>query len=92
MHWWLGSLTELHWQHLDGDWAVYDDGSGQTLAVDAVGAAVLMALESGCSTEAAIEAQVRADLQAPETTDLSTQIAQALAFLQQLGLVEASAP
>lgn len=90
MQWRLGGLTVLHWQHLDGDWAVYDDGSGLTMAVDPVVAAALMALESGCTTPETIEAQVRADLQAGADPDLGPQIAEGLAFLAELGLVEAA--
>lgn len=92
MRWRLGGLTVLHWQHLDGDWAVFDSGSGQTLAADPVLAATMMALESGCESLSAIEAQVRADLQADRDPDLLTRVEEALAFLQQLGLADAVAP
>ncbi len=91
MHWRLGGRTSLHWQYFDGDWVIYDDGSGQTIAADPIMAASLMALESGCSTLAEIEAQVRQDLQSELGEDLSGQLATGLEFLSQLGLVEAVA-
>jgi len=89
-HWRLGGLTALHWQHFDGDWVIFDDGSGQTIAADPVMAAVLMALESGCTTVDDIEAQVRRDLEAHPSTELTPQLSEGLAFLLQLGLVEAA--
>ncbi|RZL40628.1 MAG: hypothetical protein EOP35_00345 [Rubrivivax sp.] len=91
IHWRLGGLTSLHWQHFDGDWVIYDDGSGQTLAADPVIAGALMALESGCSTLADIEAQVRRDLQIDADGDLNERLADGLAFLSQIGLIEAGA-
>lgn len=90
LNWRLGGLTSLHWQHFDGDWVIYDDGSGQTIAADPVMAAALMALEGGCTTAPDIEAQVRHDLQADPATELTTQLSEGLAFLLQLGLVEAT--
>jgi hypothetical protein len=93
MRWRLGGLTVLHWQHFDGDWAVFDSGSGQTLAADPVLAATLMALEGGCETLGDIEAQVRADLPAElDAADLLNRVEEALAFVQQLGLAEVVAP
>ncbi|MFG6442341.1 HPr-rel-A system PqqD family peptide chaperone [Roseateles sp. LKC17W] len=88
MPWRLGGLTALRWRHLDGDWVIYDTGSGQTLAVDALMAAALMALESGCSGLADIEAQVCADLGVAADAGLRTQLQDGLAFFEQLGLVE----
>ena len=87
--WRLAGLSALHWQHFDGDWVIYDDGSGQTIATDPVMAATLMALEGGCSTLADIEAQVRSDLQSALGDELAAQLGDGLEFLVQLGLVEA---
>lgn len=92
MRWRLRGLTSLHWLHLGEDWAIYDDGSGQTITVDPVMAATLMALEGGCATPAEIEAQVRHDLQSDLDDGLAAQLAEGLAFLQHLGLVEAATP
>lgn len=88
MHWRLGGLASLHWQYFDGDWVIYDDGSGQTLVADPVMAAAMMALESGCSSSVDIEAQVRHDLPANLIDDLSSRLADGLTFLHQIGLVE----
>lgn len=89
MRWRLAGLTALHWQHFDGDWVIYDDGSGQTIAADPVMAATLMALEGGCSTLADIEAQVGRDLPAARGDELAAQLTDGLDFLVQLGLVDA---
>lgn len=89
MLWRFSGLASLHWKHFDGDWVIYDEGSGQTLAADPLLAATLMALESGCGTFAEIEGQVLQDLQSNPSAELTTQLADGLMFLQQLGLVAA---
>lgn len=88
MRWRLTGLVALHWLHLDGGWVVYDEGSGQTLALDAVVAGSLMALESGCSQAADIEAQLRHDLQCDAGFPLTEQVLEGLAFLHQVDLIE----
>lgn len=88
MRWRLTGLAALHWLHLDGDWVVYDEGSGQTLALDSVTAGSLMALEGGCSQLADIAAQVRQDLQCEDGVLPTEQVAEGLAFLNQIGLIE----
>lgn len=90
MSWRLTGLAVLHWLYLDGDWVVYDEGSGQTLALDSVTAGSLMALEGGCSQLADIAAQVRSDLHCDDAALPTDQIAEGLAFLDQIGLIEPS--
>lgn len=86
--WAFNPLAALHWQHFDGEWVIFDEGSGQTFVLDALMAAALMALESGCRTEAEISQQMRVDLPSSGTEALAEQLVQGMEFLAQLGLVE----
>lgn len=95
MRWQLSGRARLHWRHLDGDWLIFDEASGQTLAADAVGAAALMALEEGIArSPAEIEQQVVGDLELDDTQALAAlpeRLAETLKFLAGLGLVESLA-
>ena len=86
--WTFNPLVALHWQHFDGDWVIFDEGSGQTFVVDSVVAATLTAMESGCFTEAEITRQILVDLPVSEGAALAGQMVQGLDFMAQLGLVE----
>ena len=87
--WTLNPLVALYWQHFDGDWVIYDEGSGQTFVVDA-----LMALESGCATEPEIAQQIVADMALSDLTGTAPhllQMVQGLEFMAQMGVLEAVA-
>jgi len=86
--WAFNPLAALHWQHFDGEWVIFDEGSGQTFVVDGVMAAALMALESGCRSDAEIFRQILVDLPDADAPGLADQVAQGMDFLAQLGLVE----
>lgn len=86
--WTFNPLVALHWQHFDGDWVIFDEGSGQTLAVDAVIAAALMSMQAGCSTELEITRQILSDMPLVDATGLADQLAIGLEFMAQLGLIE----
>lgn len=92
--WTLNPLVALYWQHFDGDWVIYDEGSGQTFVVDALMAAALMALESGCATEPEIAQQIVADMALSDLTGTAPhllQMVQGLEFMAQMGVLEAVA-
>jgi PqqD family protein of HPr-rel-A system len=86
--WTFNALTALHWQHFEGEWVIFDEGSGQTFVLDVVIAAALMAVESGCRSDAEITQQVLADVPLGDASGLAERLAQGLEFLAQLGLLE----
>lgn len=89
MNWRLLDLTSLHWRFLDGEWAVFDEGTGQTLAADAVTAACLMALEAGLTTQPEIQARVLEDLAPEDEAGCLRLVDEALSWLVMLDLAVA---
>ena len=45
MAWQINALVTLHWRDWNGEWVVFDVGSGQTHQMDTLTATVLMLLE-----------------------------------------------
>jgi hypothetical protein len=88
MIWHLGELTRLHWRNFGNEWLIFDQGTGQTLLVDALSAAALMALEAaGPLPRAELERQVANDLDLPALAELSQVLSDNLQFLSEQRLV-----
>lgn len=87
MIWHLGELTRLHWRNFGSEWMLFDQGTGQTLLVDALSAAALMALEAGALPRAELERQVANDLDLPSLAELSQVLSDNLQFLSEQRLV-----
>jgi PqqD family protein of HPr-rel-A system len=75
--WGLTPQSVLHWLCFDGDWVIYDSGSGDTHALDAWMALVLDHVESGTDCASLLAVSLSRELgQAPEA--VQQPLAQAL--------------
>jgi PqqD family protein of HPr-rel-A system len=84
--WRLNPAADLHWRLLDDQWVVFESAAGGTHQLDALHAAVLMALETGRPMDmAALLSQVQTDLDQPTLT--VAHLAPALEQLAQLDLL-----
>ena len=90
--WRLDSLTELHWRQLDGEWLVFDSGSGDTHRFDVISASVLIRLEAGVQDVISLCEVLAGELQLSNSEDLSGRIEGLLEQLFRLGLIERVAP
>lgn len=88
MIWTLGAPGRLHWQNFGPEWVIFDQPSGQTLLIDTLSAAALMALETADMTLEAMRVQVAGDLELPASGSWLAELVENLAFLESLGLVE----
>ena len=88
----LISLVELQWRQLDGEWLVFDSGSGDTHHFDLISAAVLMCFEAGAQDLTSLCAALASELQLSNGEDLSGRIEALLEQLLRLGLIERIAP
>lgn len=57
--------VRLSWRHFDGEWAVYDAASGQTLQLDTLRAALLTAIEAAPVDLAELAEQLAAEVGEP---------------------------
>lgn len=89
--WQLNALSSLHFRFLDGSCLVYDSGSGQTLEINGVSTAVLIALEDQATQLTTLVTEVAASLEIPEK-EAETHVSEAISELSQLGLIYSDAP
>ncbi|WP_310386011.1 HPr-rel-A system PqqD family peptide chaperone [Roseateles sp.] len=87
MIWQLGELTRLSWRNFGTEWLLFDQGTGQTLLLDSLSAAALMALETGPLSGAEIEQQVASDLDLPAPAEHRAVLSESLRFLAELNLI-----
>jgi PqqD family protein of HPr-rel-A system len=92
LQWRLDILAELHWRALDGEWLLFDSGSGDTHHFDLVSAAVLMCLETDAQDLRSLCTVLTSELQLSNSDDLAAKIDGVLGQLLKLGLVERVAP
>ena len=90
--WRLDSLVELHWRQLDGEWLVFDSGSGDTHHFDVISAAVLICLEAGAEDPSSLCEVLAEELQLSKSEELSGRIEGLLEQLLRLRLIERVAP
>jgi PqqD family protein of HPr-rel-A system len=90
--WRLDPRAELHWRHFDGEWVVFDSGSGDTHQLDAISAAVLMCLESVPQDLDGLSQAIAGELNLANDADLARRIEQLIEQYTRLGLIEPSAP
>jgi PqqD family protein of HPr-rel-A system len=90
--WRLDSLAELHWRQLDGEWLVFDSGSGDTHRFDVISASVLICFEAGVHDVTGLCEVLAEELQLSKSEDLSGRIEGLLEQLLRLGLIERVAP
>lgn len=74
--------------HWDGDYLVYNPLSGHTHILDIESGEVLDAVMAGALDEAGICRRLGALLEVPEDDVLAVHVAEILAHLDQLGLIE----
>jgi PqqD family protein of HPr-rel-A system len=90
--WQLNGSTRLRWREFDGEWLVYDTGSGQTHVLDALGATVLDLIESGPQDSDQLIATLAQHMSAPDHASLACAVSAILQQLQALSLVELGSP
>jgi PqqD family protein of HPr-rel-A system len=90
--WRLDPLAELHWRQLDGEWLVFESGSGDTHHFDLISAAVLICLEAKALDLGGLCEVLAGELQLSNDEDLSARIEALLEQLLKLGLIERVAP
>jgi PqqD family protein of HPr-rel-A system len=86
--WRTNPAAGLRWRSFDGEWVVYDTGSGQTHLLDAFAAAVLGLVESAPQSEAELMSTLLEHLSAEERTSVPRALATILDQLKGVGLVE----
>jgi PqqD family protein of HPr-rel-A system len=84
----LNAATRLKWRHWDGQWVVYDVGSGQTHQFDALSAAVLGLIESGPHTRERLIETLAQQLETSALAVLSAAVDTILVQLDTLSLIE----
>jgi PqqD family protein of HPr-rel-A system len=90
--WRLDRRAELHWRHFDGEWVVFEAGSGDTHQLDPLAAAVLMCLESEAQDINELAEIIASELGMPLSADLTARMGQLIEQFTTLGLVEAVSP
>ena len=88
MTWQLNKLTSLHWLQWEGEWAVFDEGAGQTHQMNTLTAATLMTLESGPVSLSQLATEVAAELAIPIGEELDYALSGILKNLETAGLIE----
>lgn len=91
MSWRLNALAALHWRCWDGEWAVFDVGSGQTHQMDTLTAVTLILIESGAIDLPALLGLVSSELLLPNDLQLSIAVTDILKSLTGNGMLEATA-
>ena len=84
----LNPATHLRWREFDGEWVVYDAGSGQTHHLDAFSATVLTLIESAPLSEGQLLATLAEHLGAADPGPLPATLSSILQQLEALGLIE----
>ena len=89
--WIVNPATSLRWAELDGQWLVFDAGSGQTHLLDALTAAVLGEVEGAPVATAALVAVLADAMPGTSHESLTAAVSAALNILVATGMVEPSA-
>lgn len=89
--WIVNPATSLRWADLDGQWLVFDAGSGQTHLLDALTAAVLGEVEGEPVATAALVAVLADAMPGTSHESLAAAVSTALNSLVVTGMVEPSA-
>ena len=89
--WVLAAESALRWRQFDGEWVLYDLGSGNTSRLDPWPAAVLGLIESGCCSREDLLAELAAEVVTEDAAGLAALTDDALQRLTELGLVQTPA-
>ena len=87
-HWKLNALASLHWRQWEGEWVVFDEGSGQTHQMDTLTATALMAVDAFPISFQELESRVAESLLLSVTCELSDALHRISLGLQAIGLIE----
>lgn len=87
--WHLNPLASLSFRYFDGEWVVFDEGSGQTYVLDPVMAAALMVLEEGALNGQELVEGIAQELSLDQELTLF-RLDQVMAQFADFGLVSAS--
>lgn len=88
-YWSLHPLSLLNWRDLDGEWVVYDAGSGNTHHLPPLPAGVLMCIEAQPQQDAALLQSMHELFVQESRTELEQALTQSLAQLAALDLIVA---
>ncbi|MGM9515319.1 HPr-rel-A system PqqD family peptide chaperone [Roseateles sp. DB2] len=88
--WSLHPLAEFHWRCWGDDWVLFDNGSGQTLQLDALLTAALTELEQAPASLAELQQRLPRLLERPLPDEVWPGLAQGLGFLAEQGLLRHS--
>ena len=88
MTWQINALVTLHWRDWNGEWVVFDVGSGQTHQMDTLTATVLMLLEVAPAIEFELATLTADALSLPNDHALSSALSGILEGLRAAGLIE----
>lgn len=88
MTWQINGLVTLHWRDWNGEWVVFDVGSGQTHQMDTLTATVLMLLETAPASQFELAMLTADALSIPNDDRFSTALSGILDGLRSAGLIE----
>jgi hypothetical protein len=88
--WSLPPLAELHWRSWGEDWVLFDNGSGQTLQLDALLAAAVMEIEQAPASLTDLQHRLPLLLERPLPDEFWPGLVQGLGFLVEQGLLRHS--
>jgi hypothetical protein len=86
--WCRTSASTIHWRCIDGDWVIYEAGSGTTAQLDHWCAALLGLIEEHTRAESELLAILATELEQPVDDSLMNTMNAALRHLKSLGLIE----
>lgn len=66
----LNSETQLHWQHWNNEYLVFDLATGRTHVLDTFTAGVLLAIEEGASNQAELLAKLGTSMSVDVISDI----------------------
>ena len=84
----LGKTTSLHWCRFGDEWVVYNEGSGETIAVDGLTAAGLMTLDCKALDQGDLVCLLAEDLGIADRDRLAVLIDERMQGLKSLGWIE----
>ncbi len=88
--WSLPPLAEFHWRCWGEDWVLFDNGSGQTVQIDALLAAALTELEQSPASLAELQQRLPLLLERALPEEAWPGLVQGLDFLVEQGLLRHS--
>jgi len=86
--WCRTAASTIHWRCIDGDWVIYEAGSGTTAQLDRWCAALLGLIEERAQAESELVAILAAELEQPVDERLKITMIAGLQQLKSLGLIE----